>query len=405
MNSDDLQTSFSAADTSIGFDYQYYYFFYQLLGLSHGQTIGLEVKDDIHIDLPDKTAVLIQTKHSVQTNADGNVINLTELGHDLWKTISNWSKVINAESNKKEFLDKHLFVLVTNKNNKSNPFLDQLKSFQISKGITDFKKYLRELKSSTSDTQVKSWIDDLISLKEYLASFLSKIKIDLNQDDLINRIKARILEKICDRGKVEDIYACIDSQLRTINYLETKNSKPIIITFDEFSKKFGGCFKKGLSTKLPIRELPFILPSKIEEQLFIRQLFDIADISASEKERIIELTTCMLKYYNNLRYWETEDGLLQAQKEAFLKNSKILWNNKFTSVYRLIKRKITEGENLEDLEAEIKIAALECLDEMRKQVLTIDETQLDLELSNGHFYARTEDKEIGWHYLWEIRYK
>lgn len=37
--------SVSAADKSIGFDYQYYYFLYKGLTMKKGETVGLEVKD------------------------------------------------------------------------------------------------------------------------------------------------------------------------------------------------------------------------------------------------------------------------------------------------------------------------------------------------------------------------
>ena len=39
----------TAAETkSIGFDYQYYFFLWKLLSLETGESVGLEVKDDVH---------------------------------------------------------------------------------------------------------------------------------------------------------------------------------------------------------------------------------------------------------------------------------------------------------------------------------------------------------------------
>ena len=39
----------TAAETkSIGFDYQYYFFLWKLLSLRKGESVGLEVKDDVH---------------------------------------------------------------------------------------------------------------------------------------------------------------------------------------------------------------------------------------------------------------------------------------------------------------------------------------------------------------------
>jgi hypothetical protein len=56
----------SAEDKSIGFDFQYYYFLNELLNLKSGQTAGLEVQDDVHIDRADGTSLLVQLKHTVQ---------------------------------------------------------------------------------------------------------------------------------------------------------------------------------------------------------------------------------------------------------------------------------------------------------------------------------------------------
>lgn len=84
----------SAEDKSIGFDYQYYYFLNELLTLRTGMTVGLEVMDDVHTELDNDTQVLVQLKHTVQTAADGNPKNLTTMDADLWKSLSNWAKVI-----------------------------------------------------------------------------------------------------------------------------------------------------------------------------------------------------------------------------------------------------------------------------------------------------------------------
>src|SRR5687767_4417209 len=124
------QDKTSAAESIVGTDYQFYYFFYLILGLKLGETIGFEVKDDIHIDFADGSTELVQTKHTIQTGASGQVINLTELSEDLWKTLSNWAAIINEQPDKKGFLAKTRFKLVTNKGNNQNQFLEHLHKFQ-----------------------------------------------------------------------------------------------------------------------------------------------------------------------------------------------------------------------------------------------------------------------------------
>ena len=103
------QNDTSAAKTEIGFDYQFYYFFYLILDLRHGEKIGIEVKDDIHVDCADGSTVLIQTKHTLQTLKSGEPANLTERDKDLWKTLSNWGKIIMEQENPIDFIYRTTF--------------------------------------------------------------------------------------------------------------------------------------------------------------------------------------------------------------------------------------------------------------------------------------------------------
>jgi hypothetical protein len=128
----------SAADKSIGFDYQYYYFLDKLLNLKMGQSVGLEIKDDVHTDLDADFQLLFQLKHTTQLSATGKPSNLTELDGDLWKTLSNWSKAITDKTQGREdelsqilFLNRTEFHLVTNKSSiAGNKFLAKILEVQ-----------------------------------------------------------------------------------------------------------------------------------------------------------------------------------------------------------------------------------------------------------------------------------
>jgi len=397
----------SASETSIGFDYQFYYFFYKILFLRHGEKIGLEVKDDVHLSLADGKTILIQTKHSIQTNASGNIINLTERDKDLWKTLSNWTKLLKEQSNPTEYLENTFFQLVTNKNNLGNTFIQNIKRIQNSElSISDFKLYLKNLIDTTTDANILSFMNEFYSIgNKILSSFINNIMFELNEDNLIERIKERLLEHIHIPERVNDVYASLHSALRDSNYLTVKDKENIEISFEDFNMKFRNCFKVGLNTKLPIRDVEISIPTNPTNQLFIKQLIDIGDISANDKDEIIEYTTQMLKLYNNLKEWEKYGDLLPSERKKFDKNSITIWKNSFRSKFRKVKEMINSGTQIGHIEDEIRNVALDCLDDMRKQILAIDETLLDAELSNGHFYLLTNEKNIGWHFDWENRYK
>ncbi|MCQ6957613.1 hypothetical protein [Mucilaginibacter aquariorum] len=406
MPASKTQQATSAADTSIGFDYQFYHFFLLLLDLRHGEEIGIEQKDDVHVDLADGSQLLIQTKHTVQQNAAGESINLTERDKDLWKTLSNWSKVIAEQSDAKAFLLKTTFQLATNKQAIKNPFI--LKLIQLQNGdikTKDFKDYLKELAKGTTDEGIKTYIEAFKALPaDQLAGFAKKISFELNHDDLISQIKKRLLEKIHIRERVEDVYRNLHSELRDTNYLNVKAGVRNVISFEGFNKKFGKCFKVAISTKLPIRDLPYILPDNPEHQLFVRQLIDIGDISAASKDAIIAYTTQMLQLLNNLKDWEDNGDFLDSDRRKFNRETAFIQQTAFKTSYRRIRAKLEGGTGPDELDDDIKDSALSLLDDMRRQILQFDETQLSLELSHGHFYLLTEEKEIGWHLDWQKRY-
>lgn len=394
----------SASDKSIGFDYQFYYYMYLILDLRHSQKIGIEIKDDIHIDLVNDGLILIQTKHTTQTTKGNSTINLTEKDKDLWKTISNWVKVINENFDKVKFIDKTKFQLITNKSVNKNPFIINLQKLLNNDISTkEFKDYLERLINECEDSTIKSYITDLKKLKnDILNNFLKKIDFKLGEDNLIDKIKERILEKIHFKERVDDVYNDLYSELKLKEYLDVKKGVKKEISFEDFSNNFKKCFKKGLNNKLPLRTFNINTPTSIENQNFIIQLIDIGDINITDKDEMLEYTIQMFQLINNIKKWEEDGDIVNHEIEDFNKQSLLIWKNSFREKFRHIRAKIDRGDIVD--ESEIKYKALECLDEMRRQILTIDETTLTVALSNGHFYYLTNNDLIGWHYDWKSRY-
>jgi hypothetical protein len=394
----------SAYDKSIGFDYQFYFYMLLILDLRHNEKIGIEIKDDIHIELYDGRLILIQTKHTLQTKKDSSSINLTERDKDLWKTISNWVKVINECPDKSKFINNTTFQLISNKVLGKNPFISSLIKLNNSDiTVKEFKDYLQMLIDEGEDIVINDYIKTLIGLNNnLLQNFIKKIEFKLDEDNIIDKIKERILEKIFFKERVEDVFNDLYSELKSSEYLEVKKGIKTVLSFEDFVAKFRKCFKKGLNNKLPIRKFDVLAPLKIEDQKFIIQLVDIGDVNINDKDEILEYTIQMFQLINNLKKWEEDGDIVNYEIENFNKQTILIWRNSFREKFRTIKAKINNMEKID--ESEIKYKAIECLDEMRKEILAIDDTILSLELSNGHFYYLTNNDQIGWHYEWQSRY-
>lgn len=407
MSQNEKNNPYSAADTAIGFDFQFYYFFYLLLDLVKGEEIGLEVKDDIHLTTKDGKNILIQTKHSVQEKSDGTIINLTERDKDLWKSLSNWIKLCTDETDQKAYITKSEFRLISNKENNKNPFLSKLTDLQQKTiRLTEFKKYLRDLIDNTEDPTITGYMNDVLSFRN-LEPFLHKIRFDLGEDNLITRIKEKILTKIYIENKVDDVYSLLHSELRDRNYLTVKKGEQIKYTFDDFKTKFGRCFPIGMS-KLVLRRYDtnhMAFPEKPEEQIFIKQLIDIRDVESTDLETMILYTTFMLRLHNNLKDWQTKDGLLIKEINDFEMDSVNRWRNAFKSAYKGALKLKGLNYDTAAVQREMQLAADKLIEELRKFNLSISDTELDSELCNGHFYSLIEQFKIGLLDEWEKKYK
>lgn len=396
---------YTAGAQSIGFDYQFYYFMYLSLEIKPGETIGFEVKDDVHIDKADDSTILLQAKHTIQKNQSGDLINLTQLDIDLWKSLSNWSDFIKA---KEEFINNHSFILVTNKNENNNDFITKLKSAKKSQNINDLYSLIKTLKDRTSDQTLRKYIDNVFKLgKRKLKTFVLKLDIETEVDGIIKKIKNRILENVRDEKKVEPIYDSLYTNLQLSKYLDIKQKNKFKVSFEDFNKRYRKCFDSAnQEISLPKRNFPVNLPENLEDQIFIRQLLDIGEINMTDIKDIRKYTTQMLKFINHFTYWtEEEYFVLLSDAKKFKDDSLQDWHNAFKSKYRKIRDKITKDTPIQDFEEEIKDIANDLVFFIRQKDLNLKNQFLGTEHSNGYYYALSNDLEIGWHLDWENKYK
>lgn len=405
-NINQVQQQYTAGPNAIGFDYQFFYFMFLALDLSHGDIIGFESKDDVHIQRNDGTLTLYQGKHSVQTNVAGEIQNLTTLDIDLWKTMSNWVKVIEAESDPKAFLDKTSFLLFTNKNEHFNEFITALTVYKNNGDHNKLLTKINELRTRAKDKFLKGYIKKVASFKiKYFKIFMSQVIIETGFDDIIERIKNRIKKTCRIEAVIDSIFDKLVSSMHTAKYLDIKHRGKFEISLDDFNSRFGRCFLDAYKERpLPRREFPVLLPQDLENQVFIRQLIDIGEIASGSKD-VIKYTQQMLQVINHFSHWLDENLLFPEESKKCDENAILIWENKFKSTYREIKRRMDNGSSLEELEDDIRSMALNIIDYLREQDLDILEDKLGIEFSNGHYYALSNKLQLGWHLDWEKKYQ
>ncbi|MEJ9127716.1 hypothetical protein P4I92_29380 [Bacillus cereus] len=413
------QEQTSADSKLIGFDYQYYYFLYMLMQLRSGEEVGFEIKDDVHIEKSDGYQILIQLKHSIETKAGGEIKNLTEKDSDLWKTINNWIDMVNDKAEnrvslkiQKDYMSKTDFVLVSNKSSSSkNKFLKNLTDFQSqSIELGTVRTYLEGLISNQS-SEVDSYIKNLLLQEdEWLQLFLEKVKVELDQDEIIEKIKIKIKEKNVNENRVDLVFASIDSNLKQHIYEDIKNRKKVLITFDEFYKRYTKYFELGMLRKLPIR-LPnkkAKVPSSPHDCTSIKQLLDsgILDFHDDDyEEQLVDVFTCMQVMYNNINHWYQDSEITEDEMRVFDDEAIRIWKIKFDKIHRKLKQKLRKMDLSRIHQDELIDLAAECYYEVLEVELTIEETDLNLEMSNGQYYLLSDKPKIGWLYHWKELYQ
>ncbi|MDW5290914.1 hypothetical protein [Formosa sp. PL04] len=386
-----------AETKSIGFEFQYYFFLWKLLTLNKGESVGLEVKDDVHTEIENDINIFYQVKHSVQKNKKGDIKNMTASDIDLWKTLYNWTKVISDENDDRKeiksqlkFVHKSHFVMRSNKNYDSkNQIIDNIEKLQNKRiTISDFIKKINEFKENSKDDKLKSYIEEFLLLDmDVLNQYVLKISFELGEDEIFKNCKDAIETKLISKDKIDDVFSKIDSKIREDNFITIKTGNKIQINFDDFYKKYRKYFNNARSERLQVVPLTIDLPDKLENQIFIKQLLEINDINIDEIDLMAKFTRFKLKLENNIAKWYTEGEITIEEIKHYRDEAELKWSNKF--------RALTNKSDFND------DSSLDIINYLREENLKIDGQELGTELSNGEFYYLSDIPQIGWKKDWE----
>lgn len=393
----------SAEDKSIGFDYQYYYFLNELLNLKSGQTAGYEVLDDVHIERAGGDNLLVQLKHTVQTNAQGDAINLTKLDPDLWKSISNWCKVITdtvdaraALVDQLAFLKKTSFLLASNKSsNPQNSVLTSIDEFWNGvKSHSAFISDIKALKSESKNETIQGYIEDFLNLDPGVSeAFLRKLSFGLGLDEIITQCKDSILGKQIHPSRVDDVFHVVDSKLRANSYMTVKAGRKISFSFEEFNLEYRRDFDKARSAGFIIRDIAAAFPANLSDQTFIKQLVDIDDISVDDLDFLTKFTTRRLNFRDNVERWIQDGDITQSDVDELEEEAAVQWEGHFLASYP--GRRPPAGE---------AAVARDIVQELRKVRILLASQELPVRMSNGGFYELSDRPIIGWLHNWKDRY-
>ncbi len=394
----------SADKQQLGFEYQYLYFILQLLKMQPGGSVGYEALDDVHtISAESKQTTYIQVKHTIDTAADGSQAALSRLSLDLWKTLSNWSKVVSDPAEKRktskaqiDFIKNTRFVLVVNRKVETNEVVTQISKVRAAEVTADaIKVYLEDLRKETTNQELQSLIDDVKALSnQVLVCFFSHVEITSTVSNLINEICDYIRAKMVPIEYVDDVLNQLYAQLKKDFFKKVQDRQHQVITFDEWTKKYSGVFFTYRTTLLPFREYHPTLPERLEDQVFVKELLEIGAFDLSrddELAEIAELTQFYLNVQLQLDDWYDEGKITLDQLNRFHQDAMLTWKRIHRSSHQSTVIDLSQDHS----------NALSCFYAVIKERLKILSAELGLALSNGEFIKLANEKKIGWKYNWK----
>lgn len=392
----------TAPGTGAAFDYQFYYFLYRLLNMKKGQSIGFELRDDVHTELDNDVQLLFQVKHTIQIKADGSPITLTELDSDLWKTLYNWARVISdPKANRKNtpdqlaFIKKTEFHLVSNKSvsklNKLSKLVVEYTENPSSNSLAAVHKRVTELSKSTQDVTIKNYIDFVLKLdKLVFREFFKRIFFQLEQTEIIQKVKDALEEKFVLPEDIDCVYGRLCTLIRDDNYISIVTNTLTSVSFADFRTRYRRVISPSSRKPLSLLNFEPTLPSDMVGQRFIKQLVAIEDICETDTEVITQMSTYKVRMARSLEVWVHGGEVVSDEVSALHNNVTLRWSNKHRKAFRKC------------AEIEINDKAQEIVDEMREETFRLGDDELNTEQSNGELYLLSEKDSIGWHRDWKI---
>lgn len=197
---------------------------------------------------------------------------------------------------------------------------------------------------------------------------------------------------------VEEAYQELLGMIRDKYYSDQKD----FYTRDEFSKVFDRICQKYRGRKFSfMRNTMTELPSRLEEQVFIKQLMDVEDISHDDVDDIVEYTNEKFDYINSVRTAINKDEVSEEEVENVRVDAVRYWRQK----YKHYMGRVSLDDNDKIIER-----ASDLLNDIRDKNIYFVEKEIESYFSNGCFYYLSDkdsehEPQIGWRPGWEEKYK
>lgn len=390
----------SADDKQIGFDYQDLVFLEFLFDLKQGESVGLEVLDDVHQERLDGQYLLVQVKHSVLEKGA-----LTNRDIDLWKTLSNWADALKALEDEISQKDVE-FQFYTNKKPTTRDGILKLLTqsppdmASIKEQIYSLQKELeadeQEKKKGAEPNPIKKYVDQLALYEQGLLDRLfSSIKFVFDDNEIVSRLRKKLEYFSIPNSHTEDVLHQLIGVLKTKKMELVKEQRKIVVDFEAFRKDFQFDRIVSLARDRKIdfkRYYDFKEVNKIDPKkgLFSKQLTDISFGND-------EITEYAMQYAATSMFIQTlisQGNFTEFENKNIDREVIQSWKNKFRNIYE---------EEVPDEKTHVKFAR-KCLFQTVDQPISIANSELAREMVEGKAIEMSDKCRLGWRKDWSLKY-
>ena len=236
---------------------------------------------------------------------------------------------------------------------------------------------------------------------EYFSCLLKNIKfIYLSDEELIEDMKFQIGHRAVPKEHIDRALNAIVGCVETKLYPMVQSGGKLTISIDMFDNmiltelaQFRGLkFVKQYNTPINMSS------KKLSEQVFIKQLIAVKDLTESDSDEILSITQNTMDYIASELDSVSKHTISQDAIKALYMNAYTFWKCKFKYYYKFVDKKS---------EKEVLLAAANLLDCIRSKTdLKVGDSSLEDYLSNGLFYKMSDTsmqkdgQAIGWHPNW-----
>ncbi|MGR2919441.1 hypothetical protein [Acinetobacter sp. 1125_18A] len=395
-----------AADKkSLGFEFQDFVYIEKLIELTQGQTLCLELYDDIHVEtIADgcvKELLLIQVKHSIDSG------NITDRDIDLWKTIDNWLKLIPELP-----VDSTLrFQLYTNKTLNNQIFVSMLKAPR--QNILAILDYIREIDSKIFEAESKKEPKDSVNpiakyvkaiaetSDEELKFLFDRFEFHSDNSSITARISAALLQLAIPAACLDEARKHVIGAFKESKFSKIIKGEKVVITFDDFRVDMG--FDRIIRSARadPIEFDRFVdlyynyqRPDKLSftHSKFYEQLQDIGIDNDEIVDRGIEMILA--------------EQFMSSLQEAgsFSVSENLRLENKAVTDWQLLHRQLHRRTNQDDENEHLRVS-LDCYDKTMISPLKVSDVELPKNLSCGTYIKLSNLPRIGWRRDWKGKFE